>query len=77
MISLRFLTANDASTLDVGKETVGPETRRYLVDFLMTKGVNFLPSAGAMWWAIGFASIIDEPMGCHPRCNVQKRKREE
>ncbi|TAV92057.1 helix-turn-helix domain-containing protein [Rhizobium leguminosarum] len=63
--------------IESDKETVEPETRQFLIDYLTSRGVHFVPPAGMMGWAICFAGIIDEPRARHPRLSVQQRKREE
>jgi DNA-binding XRE family transcriptional regulator len=62
--------------IESDKKTVEPETRQFLVDFLRSRGVHFLPPSEAMGWVVCFAGIVGEPRARHPRLSVQKRKRE-
>lgn len=63
--------------IESDKETVEPETRQFLIDFLRSRGVHFVPPSEGMGWTVCFAEIVDEPSARHPRVSVQKRKREE
>jgi len=60
--------------IEADKPTVEPETRQFLIEYIESQGVRFLPPTDAYGWGICFTSINDRPTARHPRARVQKRK---